>query len=299
MQPYVLVERRSPELTKFPQIIMLMHERVQHKVQAHQAHTNPGIELHLILEGSYHFDVEGKRCDLQPGDALVTCPWQVHHGSDNHLDIGAFLVLLIKPEQFTQAEPLQLGAWSSLPHELQKECGVQLAAAPRPIIRNARRIQQNLHALHQDLCHPELGQEHRVHQLLDEIILMAARGVGRQHEQTKNPIINTITERIENNLTHNWGVAELAHMADISQSSLTRLMKKQLGCTPVQLIMQLRIKHSKTLLESTNNSIVQIAQQCGFSSAQHYANAFKKLTGITAKQWRQGEWDLLRSNNVG
>jgi YesN/AraC family two-component response regulator len=47
-----------------------------------------------------------------------------------------------------------------------------------------------------------------------------------------------------------------------------------------------RIKESQYLLQTTNHSILDISISVGFNNQNYFTTIFKKLTGITPKQYR-------------
>lgn len=51
--------------------------------------------------------------------------------------------------------------------------------------------------------------------------------------------------------------------------------------------MNYRINRSKILLRSTNKSIAEIAEACGFSDTSNFISQFKKHTGIRPTHYRK------------
>jgi AraC-like DNA-binding protein len=46
------------------------------------------------------------------------------------------------------------------------------------------------------------------------------------------------------------------------------------------------MQHAKTLLESTNKSIGEIAELAGYDTAAGFIHAFRRKFGITPREWR-------------
>jgi AraC-like DNA-binding protein len=55
--------------------------------------------------------------------------------------------------------------------------------------------------------------------------------------------------------------------------------------SPKQWINEMDINHSKVLLQSSKD-IAEIAFQLNFHTAFHFTQLFKKITGITPKEYR-------------
>lgn len=79
----------------------------------------------------------------------------------------------------------------------------------------------------------------------------------------------------------------LAQAAHISNSSLNRLFRKELGTSPMEYLMEVRIEKSKVLLRRKEISITETAARCGFGSSAHFASCFRKITGKTPSEYRE------------
>ncbi|MNM81120.1 HTH-type transcriptional activator Btr [compost metagenome] len=68
-------------------------------------------------------------------------------------------------------------------------------------------------------------------------------------------------------------------MAGVSPDYFTRVFKKTTGKSPVEYLNEIRIKHAKQLLLSTNDSMRSIAQNVGFSDEFYFSRKFKSMSG--------------------
>jgi AraC family transcriptional regulator len=73
---------------------------------------------------------------------------------------------------------------------------------------------------------------------------------------------------------------------DISQFHFGRRLKRSLGLSPYQHLLQQRVERAKTLLKRIDKPIVAIALECGFNSHSHLGRKFRQLTGMTPKTYR-------------
>jgi AraC family transcriptional regulator len=94
--------------------------------------------------------------------------------------------------------------------------------------------------------------------------------------------IEYINEQLSQNLT----LTEIATELNMSQYYFSRLFKQSVGMTPHQYLIQQRVERSKQLLQQPGNKIVDIATQCGFANPSHFARCFRQRTGISPKQFR-------------
>lgn len=67
---------------------------------------------------------------------------------------------------------------------------------------------------------------------------------------------------------------------------ISRMLKEKKGVTLRQYVIGYRLKAAKRLLETTNKSAVEIADECGFTDASYFAKTFKSTFGMTPKEYR-------------
>ena len=104
-------------------------------------------------------------------------------------------------------------------------------------------------------------------------------------EQSKNSL-SSIINYIENNISDSSITNEaLAQKMNISEVYLRKLFLSNLGNTPKQYILELRIKKAKQLLADSNYTVTKISDKCGFSSPYHFCRAFKNKTGMTPTEY--------------
>ncbi len=101
------------------------------------------------------------------------------------------------------------------------------------------------------------------------------------YEQSQTPL-SSITAYLEDNFSdHTINNEFLADKLGISEVYLRKLFLANLGSTPKQYILDLRIKKAKQLLTDSNDTVTSISEKCGFSSLYHFCRIFKEKTGLT------------------
>lgn len=91
---------------------------------------------------------------------------------------------------------------------------------------------------------------------------------------------------IEDNISRQISLGELAAVANLSHYHFSRKFKNQIGVTPLHYLANVRVDASKRLLRSTSDSLSQISLACGFASQSHFTTVFKKVTGTTPASYR-------------
>ncbi|WP_160032110.1 response regulator [Paenibacillus sp. An7] len=75
----------------------------------------------------------------------------------------------------------------------------------------------------------------------------------------------------------------------VSPVYLSRMLKKELGDSFISLLTGIRIRKAIQLLNGTELSIHEIAEQTGYESQHYFSTAFKKVIGISPNKYRKGE----------
>ncbi|AZA54446.1 MAG: helix-turn-helix domain-containing protein [Chryseobacterium sp.] len=80
-------------------------------------------------------------------------------------------------------------------------------------------------------------------------------------------------------------VAFYADKLSVTENYLTKCIKNVTQKSPKQWINEMDINYSKALLHSSKD-IAEIAYDLNFHTASHFTQLFKKITGITPKEYR-------------
>lgn len=83
-----------------------------------------------------------------------------------------------------------------------------------------------------------------------------------------------------------WKLAEYVH---ISEDYLSRIFKKEIGMSPWEYLIRLRISMAKKLLTHKTATISEIAEMVGFSDQAYFCRVFKKYTGRSPLSFRRKE----------
>ena len=102
-----------------------------------------------------------------------------------------------------------------------------------------------------------------------------------------NPIVlkvqRYITEHVEERLTLN----DVASSFGVSPNYLSQLFKKYAEVGFSEYISQQKIARAKELMANKNLKMYEIAEQLGFESAFYFSKVFKKVTGMTPRDYIQ------------
>lgn len=94
-------------------------------------------------------------------------------------------------------------------------------------------------------------------------------------------------EYINDNLSRDLSLAELAAVVKLSPNYFVTLFKRSTGLPPHQYVLSCRAERAKALLAENKLSIIEVCHQVGFQSPSHFTTVFRRLMGTTPKAYRE------------
>jgi AraC-like DNA-binding protein len=119
--------------------------------------------------------------------------------------------------------------------------------------------------------------------LLSELAI--APGAGEAGRRLSIGQIRRIDAHLDERLGKPISVDDLAVLAGYSKYHFLRLFKAATGMTPARYVMLRRIEAAQAMLDEGKRSASDIALETGFSSAAHFSDVFRKVTGSTPTAW--------------
>jgi len=111
--------------------------------------------------------------------------------------------------------------------------------------------------------------------------------VNKYSVKDYSPTVQKVIVMIESNLASDLTLSELANTLNINASYLSTVFKKETGKTITGYVNEKRIELAQELLKTTNLQVQTIAQYCGIIDVHYFTRLFKKLTGVSPKQFRE------------
>jgi AraC family transcriptional regulator len=99
--------------------------------------------------------------------------------------------------------------------------------------------------------------------------------------------LRQITDWLAENLAEEFNLDRLAAQAGLSKFYFNRLFKNAMGVSPSHYHINLRMDEARRLLRETKKSVVEIALDVGYANPSHFAQLFRRETGLTPSDYRQ------------
>lgn len=106
-----------------------------------------------------------------------------------------------------------------------------------------------------------------------------------KHPYPDNPHLLEIGKFLNQNIGTPYSIEEVAKKFGLSTRTLSRLFKEDLGFSYVRFVRSLRISHALELMAENKYSVLEIAEQVGYSSLSSFSNIFQKIVGIRPTEY--------------
>ena len=120
--------------------------------------------------------------------------------------------------------------------------------------------------------------ESYIHYLLDRY--------GESTQESFDVLIENIKSYIDENLLHDFSMADLSTVFNYNEKYLGRLFKQKTGNTIKEYCNIAKIKKARHLLQNSNLSIADIAGQVGYNNVTYFNRIFKRITGLSPQAYR-------------
>lgn len=97
---------------------------------------------------------------------------------------------------------------------------------------------------------------------------------------------------IQEHITEQLLIEQIAESLGISASSLTRKFKSRLGVSPREYINRQKVEEAQKLLLENELTLTEIAVRLGFSTSSYFASVFKQFVSCTPSEYRKKNGEI-------
>jgi AraC-like DNA-binding protein len=231
-------------------------------------------------------------CKLGDGRTLKTLTPQtvMVNPSQNYLRIRAsalkkhwdVLVLTIQPNLMSSRNDLEIDFRTV---RFQQKIGLTDEAACQTLI-----------AMKQELEAPGINSAFYVEILLFLLLTRLVRCASNVAEPTKptyakgglpNWRLKRAIELLEADPPEVPTLTEVAELIGLHPTSFCRGFKQSMGLSPHRYMLVHRVSRAKEMMGDQRLNLTEIALDCGFSSSSQFSVVFKKITGMSPREFRR------------
>jgi len=100
-------------------------------------------------------------------------------------------------------------------------------------------------------------------------------------------ILQRVLDRMRTDFAANLDLHSIAAESGYSRTHFLRTFRASTGYSPHDWLTRLRIEEAKTRLQKKSYALIDIALDCGFSSHGHFSNTFRRIVGVTPREYRR------------
>ncbi len=108
-------------------------------------------------------------------------------------------------------------------------------------------------------------------------------------DQRLDPRVLRAMEFLQTNLSRRIAAEDAARAAGVSVRNLNHLFRSQLRLAPMTVLLSYRLDRACHLLRHTDQSIEQVAENCGFPNRYYFSRMLKQHRGVSPAAYRKGQ----------
>lgn len=244
-------------------------------------HWHEEIEIIYVEEGKLHVKIGEQDMDGEAGDLFFVNPRELHLMSSPDGKVKYYTLLFpIEFISFQSLDELEANLLAPirsnqlmLPEQLTD---VALKKRVREIV--VKLIEDNRKIHHLDIREIGLSSHHlqtRIYLLQILQMLYEAGALTKAETAGNSNMQKELLGYIQNHYTEKITLSMLAEEFHLSEKYISRYFVEHFYLPFSNYVVHLRLTHAKQLLETTEESVTEIALQSGFSNVSYFIRAFK------------------------
>ena len=231
-------------------------------------HHHNNCEIYINISGDVSFRVEDKVYGIQPGDAIITRPYEKHHCIYHSICQHDHYCI-----NFSCAED---GGILGLFFDRAIGESNLIRLAPH----NIKILMEHCNTLvyDDDVLHKHIA----FYSIID---LLTKEGFSGAYKNMPADVRDAV-DYINENLTSKITIKKLAQLSHVTENTLTRHFNSSIGMPPYAYITNLRFSRALSSLEG-GATVTEAAVSSGFADYSHFIAEFKKRYGKTPYQMKK------------
>lgn len=257
-----------PEIGRYELTYYISDSPQKTPAKIYPRHVHDSLEILILLQGTCHFSVESELYSMQPRDAIMIRPNEVHNCILTGPTVFQHMCFQLTPANGSVIDdilPLPQGKNRCV--TLEEEALARVYEIARQLSGATDRLQQAY--------------------LMLEFLYLMKRTTPSHHAQEAD--VPVVLQRILHDINKNFQkIDRLDYLTEtyfISPSTLGRLFHTYLHVTPRQYLETKRLAYSRILLKQ-GYSVNDAGTASGFVNCSHYIRLFRARFGMTPKQYQ-------------
>ena len=203
--------------------------------------------------------------------------------------------LLLFPGTWHRYRPLDDTGWVEQWVEiggplLERMLQEKVFSPEAPVVTVTRRLEleARIESIHSLISGRTTGEAPEMAaQALGALALLHASSQGQNRPKSIVSAVEQAKRIMEESAGSSVSMPALARSLGVAYSYFRREFRIRTGISPRQYLLRIRMQRAQRMLGASGESLKQIADRLGFSSAYHLSSAFKAEFGMAPSLWRR------------
>lgn len=240
-------------------------------------HAHKCTEAFFVVQGKGEFMVRGRKVPVSAGDFVIVNPNVEHAEASHRAEPLGYIVLGFSGITLLMEQSAQGYCVGSI--KSRKNFILYLLSE---LTKEAEKQERDYAGVCGSMLNILLIYLQRETQWAVQFLPHGARRPAAESSR-----ISWVKQYLDDHFTHDVNLSELAQSIGLNKHHIIRVFHSAYGISPIQYILKKRFDEAKFYLRTSESSIRQIAELCGFHSANYFSQMFQKKFGLSPTQYRQ------------
>jgi AraC family transcriptional regulator, dual regulator of chb operon len=255
-------------------------------------HKHDYLEMMFVYSGSIHQEIDGEKLEIKKSE-IILLDMNVEHSIEEAQENDIAINILIKKEFFDWIFMRQIAYNDLISNFVVK--ALYGKSEFKQYIHFKTSENDKVWSFMLEILMEYYEQRNGVETAIRAYMLLLFNELLRDYQkhlssQMVYKIGSIITVEILNYINENYKTVNLKTMSqhfNYNSDYIGKLIKKITGKSLTELIKEKKLKQAEYLLENTENAVVDIVTEVGYSNVTYFYKQFKEELGITPDEFRR------------
>lgn len=240
-----------------------------------ESHFHRHYEIYYLIKGRRRYIIENTIYDIEAGDIILISPMLVHQTQR------------IPGTEQNEMHERMLFNLQDVP-EILKPC------FEKHFYRPSEEFKEPIRALiEESVKEGNLGPQSQflhklnIHKILLMLLKMPRQESEHQSLSERDRLMQNAACYIKEHCQYNITLKHIADKMGFTPEYFSSVFKTSIGLNFVDYLNNMRIAKAIYYLNETDLPIGSISEKCGFNDSNYFAIVFKKIVGISPRQYRK------------
>ena len=247
-------------------------------------HFHEDVEIVTVKTGKMAYSVNGQIITLEPGDTIFVNSNQIHYSIALEETTTTYVIFIAHPSILNSSVAIELQALQPIINNPNLSY-----LHFRNLNENAKDLRRIMYSL------PDLRRNpfQITKKFFDiwEIILTQGKSYGMIDESVETDVhskaFKAMMYYIQQNYKDTVTLDDIAASGNISKSLCNKIFHKYVGDSPVNYLLNYRVRKVAEILRTTSLPLSEIAVLTGFNGTSYMSEMFKKIFEVSPRDYRK------------